>query len=62
MCLFLSSFQMKLKDIFRDIHDVYKAIEGRLKAEQFKVSVIITRTVIICITILIKNCIAGVFD
>ena len=53
---------MKLKDIFRDIHDVYKAIEGRLKAEQFKVSVGITRTVIICITILIKNCIAGVFD
>jgi len=33
---FRKCFQMKLKDIFKDIHEVYKAIEGRLKAEQFK--------------------------
>nr|KAG5688010.1 hypothetical protein BaRGS_022951 [Batillaria attramentaria] len=29
-------FQAKLKDIFKDVHEVYEKIEGRLKAEQFK--------------------------
>ncbi|KAK7090443.1 U2 snRNP-associated SURP motif-containing protein-like [Littorina saxatilis] len=33
---FRKCFQMKLKDIFKDVQGVYKAIEGRLKAEQFK--------------------------
>ena len=31
------SFQRKLKEIFRDVHETYDNIDGRLKAEQFKV-------------------------
>lgn len=33
---FRKCFQTKLKDIFKDIHEAYKSIEQRLKAEQFK--------------------------
>ncbi|KAL8618876.1 hypothetical protein ACOMHN_000883 [Nucella lapillus] len=33
---FRKCFQMKLKDIFKDVNVAYKGIEGRLKAEQFK--------------------------
>ncbi|KAK7467769.1 hypothetical protein BaRGS_00037006 [Batillaria attramentaria] len=33
---FRKCFQAKLKDIFKDVHEVYEKIEGRLKAEQFK--------------------------
>lgn len=35
---FFSSFQRKLKEIFRDVHETYDNIDGRLKAEQFKVN------------------------
>ena len=31
------SFESKLPDIFKDIHELYKKIDARLKAEQFKV-------------------------
>lgn len=31
------SFQHKLQDIFKDVHETYAGIDGRLKAEQFKV-------------------------
>ena len=31
------SFQVKLPDIFKDIHETYIKIDSRLKAEQFKV-------------------------
>ena len=34
---FSFSFECKLQEIFKDIHDAYERIEGRLKAEQFKV-------------------------
>lgn len=34
---FRKGFQSKLVDIFHNIHDCYAEIEGRLKAEQFKV-------------------------
>jgi U2-associated protein SR140 len=34
---FRKGFQSRLVDIFHDIHDTYNDIEGRLKAEQFKV-------------------------
>ena len=30
-------FQTRLEQVFHDIHDCFQAIEGRLKAEQFKV-------------------------
>ena len=33
-----NSFESKLPEIFKDLHDAYEKIEGRLKAEQFKVS------------------------
>ncbi|XP_076454381.1 U2 snRNP-associated SURP motif-containing protein-like [Babylonia areolata] len=33
---FRKCFQMKLKDIFKDVNETYNGIEGRLKAEQFK--------------------------
>ncbi len=33
----LASFEVKLPEIFRDIHDTYENIDARLKAEQFKV-------------------------
>lgn len=32
-----NSFQHKLQDIFKDVHETYAGIDGRLKAEQFKV-------------------------
>ena len=31
------SFEAKLTEVFKDIHEAYEKIEGRLKAEQFKV-------------------------
>lgn len=34
---FRKGFQAHLVDVFHDIHDCFHAIEGRLKAEQFKV-------------------------
>ncbi|XP_025080293.1 U2 snRNP-associated SURP motif-containing protein-like isoform X1 [Pomacea canaliculata] len=33
---FRKCFQIKLSDIFKDIHETYEKIDGRLKAEQFK--------------------------
>lgn len=37
-CIFSCySFQHKLQDIFKDVHETYAGIDGRLKAEQFKV-------------------------
>ena len=36
---FRKGFQSKLVDIFHNIHDSFAEIEGRLKAEQFKVSI-----------------------
>ena len=36
--IFLSSFECKLPEVFKDLHEFYEKIEGRLKAEQFKVS------------------------
>ncbi|XP_064456681.1 U2 snRNP-associated SURP motif-containing protein-like isoform X2 [Ornithodoros turicata] len=33
---FRKGFQARLPDIFKDVHDCFNAIEGRLKAEQFK--------------------------
>jgi len=32
-------FEIKLPEIFKDIHEAYEQIEARLKAEQFKVRV-----------------------
>ena len=37
---FVSSFESKLSEVFKDMHDYHAQIEGRLKAEQFKVSVL----------------------
>ena len=37
---FVHRFQRKLKEIFRDVHDTYDNIDGRLKAEQFKVNIL----------------------
>lgn len=34
-------FQRKLKEIFRDVHETYDNIDGRLKAEQFKQKVML---------------------
>ena len=34
---FLRSFECKLPEIFRDIHEAHQKIDARLKAEQFKV-------------------------
>ena len=40
--MFIScSFEAKLPEIFKDVHDSYEKIEGRLKAEQFKVRALI---------------------
>ncbi|XP_054724007.1 U2 snRNP-associated SURP motif-containing protein-like [Uloborus diversus] len=33
-------FQAKLPDIFKDLHDIFQGIEGRLRAEQFKQRVV----------------------
>ncbi|XP_035233376.1 U2 snRNP-associated SURP motif-containing protein-like [Stegodyphus dumicola] len=33
-------FQVKLPDIFKDLHDIFQSIEGRLRAEQFKQRVV----------------------
>ncbi|XP_048744647.2 U2 snRNP-associated SURP motif-containing protein-like isoform X2 [Ostrea edulis] len=33
---FRRCFQHKLRDIFKDVHETYAGIDGRLKAEQFK--------------------------
>ncbi|KAJ8309756.1 hypothetical protein KUTeg_011621 [Tegillarca granosa] len=33
---FRKCFQQKLQDVFKDVHETYESIEGRLKAEQFK--------------------------
>ena len=35
---FVSSFENKLSEVFKDLHDYHSQIEGRLKAEHFKVS------------------------
>lgn len=35
--LFVLSFEAKLPEIFKDIHEAYEKIDARLKAEQFKV-------------------------
>lgn len=33
----ISSFESKLPEIFRDVHEAHQKIDARLKAEQFKV-------------------------
>ena len=35
---FCFSFQLKLPEIYKDVHETYSSIDGRLKAEQFKVT------------------------
>lgn len=37
LLLFVLSFEAKLPEIFKDIHEAYEKIDARLKAEQFKV-------------------------
>ena len=38
LTLYVCRFQRKLPEIFQDVHEAYENIDGRLKAEQFKVS------------------------
>jgi U2-associated protein SR140 len=47
---FRKGFQARLVDIFHDLHDCFNEIEGRLKAEQFKVSIELKTCFIIVIT------------
>ncbi|XP_055935383.1 U2 snRNP-associated SURP motif-containing protein-like [Argiope bruennichi] len=37
---FRKGFQNKLPDIFKDLHEIFQGIEGRLRAEQFKQRVV----------------------
>ena len=45
------SFEVKLPEIFQDLHATYEKIDARLKAEQFKVS--LSRMTLTCFRVFI---------
>ena len=54
--MFIScSFEAKLPEIFKDVHDSYEKIEGRLKAEQFKVRSFICPSFVLNLSFIYRN-------